>query len=64
MAFIIETKLSATGPLVFHLNALVTIFRQRLEQFGIETQSRSDVHSTRLKERLLAEILDLEAHSS
>ena len=35
VAFIMETKLSATGPLLIHLNALVTVFRQRLEQFGI-----------------------------
>lgn len=37
VAFIMEKKMSATGPLVFHLNALVTMFRQRLEQFVIET---------------------------
>ena len=35
------------------------LYKQRLEQLGIE---KPDVNSTRLKEKLLAEIAELEAH--
>ncbi|KAH3888379.1 hypothetical protein DPMN_012412 [Dreissena polymorpha] len=39
------------------------MFKQRLEQFGI-SQLISTVHSTRLKDRLLAESPEIEAHES
>ncbi|KAH3888538.1 hypothetical protein DPMN_012574 [Dreissena polymorpha] len=39
------------------------MFKQRLEQFGI-SPLMSTVHSTRLKDRLLAEIPEIEAHES
>jgi hypothetical protein len=38
---------------------LVSFYKQRLEQLGMKTP---DVNSTRLKEKLLAEIPELESH--
>ena len=38
---------------------MVQLYKQRLEHIGIE---KPDVNSTRLKENLLAEISELEAH--
>ena len=63
LAYIVETKLSTDGPVVFKLADLVSLYKQRLEQFGIES-SDSDIHLTRLKDKLLAEIPELEAHKS
>ena len=39
------------------------MYKQRLEQFGIGS-SESDFYPTRLKEKLLGEISELEAHKS
>ena len=63
LAYIVETKLSTDGPVVFKLADLVSLYKQRLEQFG-KGSSDSDIHSTRLKDKLLAEIPELEAHKS
>ena len=60
LAFIVEAKTSAEGPVVFKLADLTRVYRERLNQFGIQ----HDVHSTRLKERILEEIPELEAHKS
>ena len=42
---------------------LVSLYKQRLEQFEIGS-SESDPYPTRLKEKLLAEISELETHKS
>ena len=63
LAYIVETKISTDEPVVFKLADLVSLYKQRLEQFGIGS-SESDTHPTRLKEKLLAEIPELEAHRS
>ena len=57
--YIAETKLSTDGPVVFKLADLVSLYMQRLEQFAIGS-SESDMHLTRLKYKLLAEIPELE----
>jgi hypothetical protein len=60
LVYIIETKTSATtGPVVFRLAELVTMYYQRLEQLGLDNPQ---VNATRLKDKLLAEIPELEAH--
>ena len=61
LANIVETKLSTDDPVVFKLAGLVSLYKQRLEQFGIGS-SKSDPYPTRLKEKLLAKISELEAH--
>ena len=48
-------------PIVFKLPDLVSLYKQRLEQFGIGS-SESDTYATRLNEKLLAKISELEAH--
>ena len=63
LAYIVETKLSTDDTVVFKLVDLVSLYKQRLEQFGIGS-SESDPYPTRLKEKLLAEISELEAHKS
>ena len=60
LAYIVETKTSAEGPVIFKLADLTRMYKERLNQFGIQ----QDVHSTRLKERILEEIPELEAHKS
>lgn len=60
LAYIVETKTSTEGPVIFKLADLTRMYKERLNQFGIQ----QDVHSTRLKERLLEEIPELEAHKS
>ena len=54
-----ETKSSKEGPSILKLADMVQLYKQRLEQLGIK---KPDVNSTRLKEKLLAEISELEAH--
>ena len=50
LAYIVETKLSTDSPVVFKLADLVSLYKQKLEQFGIAS-SDSDIHSTRLKDK-------------
>ena len=54
-----ETKSSKEGHSILKLADMVQLYKQRLEQLGIE---QPDDNSTRLKEKLLAEISELEAH--
>ena len=61
LAFIVETKLNTDGPIVFKLVDLVSLYKQRPSQFGIGSTD-SDIHSTRLKDKVLANIHELEAH--
>ena len=56
---IVETKSSCEGPAVCRLADMFHLYSQRLEQLGVEAPN---VNSTRLKETLLAEIPELEAH--
>jgi hypothetical protein len=56
LTYIVETKTSSDNPVVFRLADLVSLNKQRLEQLGMKTP---DVNSTRLKEKLLAEIPEL-----
>ena len=59
ITYIVDTKSSKEGPSLLRLADMVQLYKQRLEQLGIE---KPDVNSTRLKEKLLAEISELEAH--
>ena len=60
ITYIVDTKSSKEGPSLLRLADMVQLYKQRLEQIGgIE---KPDVNSTRLKEKLLAEISELEAH--
>ena len=59
VSYIVETSLSSDGPVVFHLADMSKLYQQRLEQLGVNSPT---VNSTRLKEKLLAEIPELEAH--
>ena len=54
-----ETKSNSDGPAVFWFADIVHLYRQRLEQFGVKA---SDVNSTRLKNKLLELVPELEAH--
>ncbi|KAJ8399555.1 hypothetical protein AAFF_G00409660 [Aldrovandia affinis] len=57
--YIVETSLSSDAPAIFHLADMSNLYQQRLEQLGVNSPT---VNSTRLKEKLLAEIPELEAH--
>jgi hypothetical protein len=59
LTYIVETKTGSDNPVVFRLAELVSLYKQRLEQLGMKTP---DVNSIRLKEKLLAEIPELESH--
>ena len=59
ITYIVETKSSKEGPSLLRLVDMVQLYKRRLEQIGME---KPDVNSTRLKEKLLAEISELEAH--
>ena len=60
LAYIVGTKTTTEGPVVFKLADLIRLYEERLNQFGIQ----HDVHSTRLKEIILEEIPELEAHKN
>ncbi|KAJ8407186.1 hypothetical protein AAFF_G00288620 [Aldrovandia affinis] len=49
-----------TAP-VFRLADLVQLYQSRIEQLGVQLDTR--VHSTRLKQRLLAQFPDMRAHT-
>ena len=59
LTYVIETRNSSDGPVSFRLANLVSLYKERLEQFGTDIP---DVNSTRLKEKLLAEIPALETY--
>ena len=46
-------------PVVFKLEDLVSLYEQRLLQLGAKSPV---IHSTRLKEKLLSSIIELEEH--
>ena len=49
----------ASDPVIFRLADLAFLYKQRLHQLGVLTP---EVHSTRLKEQLLSQMPELEAH--
>ncbi|CAE1315730.1 unnamed protein product [Acanthosepion pharaonis] len=59
--YIMDSKVTNTesSPVVFLLADLTSLHKLRLEQLGVDSPN---VHSTRLKEQLLARIPELEAH--
>lgn len=59
LVYVVETKSNADGPAVFRLADLVSLYKQRLQQLGVE---EPNVNATRLKEKLMEEIPELEAH--
>jgi len=61
VTYMVETKSNSEGPVVFRLAEIVILYTRRLEQLGIEAPQ---VNCTRLKEDLLAEVPELEAHRS
>ncbi|KAJ8379036.1 hypothetical protein AAFF_G00232050 [Aldrovandia affinis] len=59
VTYLVETTRSGEGPAVFRLADIVYLYAQHLEQLGVDAPA---VNSTRLKEKLLSEIPELEAH--
>ena len=59
LVYLIETKTNAVDPVVFRLAHLVSLYQQRLQQLGVKYHN---VNSTRLKDKLLGEIPELEAY--
>jgi len=57
----VETKSNSEDPVVFRLAETVSLYTRRLEQLGMEAPH---VYCTRLKEDLLSEVPELEAHRS
>ena len=59
--YIYESKHSreGTSPVTFRLADLTKIYKERLEQLGVESPN---VHSIRLKDQLIAQMPELESH--
>lgn len=55
----IKASSDGTDPPIFKLADLTTLYKQQLEQLGVESPQ---VHATRLKEQLLCHIPELQAH--
>lgn len=58
--YIEETRQGETAP-VFKLADLVQLYQSRMEQLGVQLDTK--FHSTRLKQRLLAQFPDMRAHT-
>ncbi len=59
LTYMTEAKLNSEKPSVFRLAELVNLYKQRLQQLG---EDASNVNSTRLKEKILKELPEVEAH--
>ena len=61
LIYINETKSNreGTSPVMFKLADLTKIYKERLEQLGVQS---SNVHSNRLKDKLMAQMPELESH--
>ena len=59
VTYLVETTSSDEGPAVFQLADIVHPYAQCLQQLGVDAPA---VNSTGLKEKLLSEIPELEAH--
>ena len=55
-----DSRMYALVALVFKLTDLVNLFSTRLKQLGTDVVGR--IHSTKLKDRILSNFLDMEAH--
>ena len=62
VSYIEDSRANPDESPVFKLADLVSLYQSRMEQLGVQTEQR--IHSTRLKERLLSHIPDLQAHRS
>lgn len=61
VAFMEEASSDEDNAPVFKLADLAQLYKVRLEQLGVVVENR--VHTTRLKNRLLSELPDLQAHT-
>ena len=59
--YIEETRQDEETAPVFKLAELAQLYHSQMEQLGVEIDNR--IHSTRLKERLLAEFPDMQAYT-
>ena len=59
--YIEETRQDKETAPVFRLADLIQLYQSRMEQLGVQLDTR--VHSTRLKQRLLAQFPDMRAHT-
>ena len=59
LAYITEAKLNSEEPIVFRLAELRDLYKQRLKQLGIKAPN---VNPSRLKDQILEELPELEAH--
>ena len=56
-----QTSTEGTDPVIFKLTDLVSLYKERLQQLGVESPC---VHPTRLKEQLLSSIPELEEYKA
>lgn len=59
VTYIVETSLNSDGPSAFRHTDMCNLYQQPLDQLGVHSLT---VNSTRLREKLLAEIPELTAH--
>ena len=59
VTYIFETQRNSEESVVFRLADLANLYEERLAQLG---SSSAQVHSTRLKDKLLQNMPELEAH--
>ena len=60
VSYIEDARTESSIAPVFQLSDLVTLYTSRIKELGLNVEKR--VHSTKLKERILASIPDLKAH--
>ena len=60
--YIEEARLDEEMAQMFKLANLVELYQSRLQQLGVKLDTR--IHSTRLKQRLLAQFPDMRAHTT
>ena len=61
VVFLDDTSNDEDSAAVFRISDLVKLYKDRLEHLGVTVDSR--IHSTRLKNRLIAQLPELRAHS-
>ena len=60
--YIEEARSEKDALLIFKLADLASMYTSRLQQFGYRVNLQDRVHTTRLKERILAMVPDLQTH--
>ena len=60
VSYIEDVRTESSIAPVFQLSDQVTLYTSRIKELGLNVEKR--VHSTKLKERILASIPDLKAH--